>query len=258
MQESTNNSNNKAKRALILGFPIDLISLEDAVIFVKDAISNAKSLQIITINPEMIMQGLKNKDLNRVLKAADLIIPDGIGVVKVLKQIGVKNIKRLPGIELSQSIIELAVKNNYKIAFLGASQDVIEAMSSNLKQKYNNINIVYTHNGYFNDNDEKQIVCSLKEAQPDILFVALGVPRQETWIERNRKELNKTVMVGVGGSFDVWANKVKRAPLFFRNLGLEWFYRLITQPSRFNRMFPTIPLFFIKVMLDRKNTRKEY
>lgn len=256
--ENVENIEKNFARASVLGYPVDVVSLNEALEYAKYSISKSKGIQVITINPEMIMQALKNPALGRVLKNSDLIIPDGVGIVKILKHLGFRKVKQLPGIEFSMALIEKSIQENYKLAFLGASTDTIEAMTENLRNKYSNINIVYANDGYFSEDQEERIVQDLNAASPDVIFVALGVPRQEIWIEKYKVKFPAAVMAGVGGSFDVWADKVKRAPFIFRKLGLEWFYRLITQPSRFSRMFPALPLFFIKVMLDRKNTRKEY
>ena len=123
---------------------------------------------------------------------------------------------------------------------------------------YPDINIVYIQDGYFSEDDECEIIKEIKIKKPKVLFVALGVPKQEIWIAKYKRELSSVLMVGVGGSFDIWAKKIKRAPVIFRQFGLEWLYRLISQPCRFRRMFPTLPLFFIKVAIDHKNTRKEF
>lgn len=248
----------KFSRASILGYPVDLVTLEEAIEFTNENIKKQIGIQVATINPEMIMQGNKNPALETILKKADLVIPDGVGIIISLKKLGICNVKQLPGIEFSQALIENGVKNNFRLGFIGSSKEVVDGVVKNLTAKYPEINIVFANDGFFNQEESKIIVQKIKEAKPDVLFVALGVPKQELWIEENKQELLSTTMVGVGGSFDVWADKIKRAPLGFRKLGLEWFYRLITQPSRFNRMFPTLPLFFIKVFLDKKNTRKEY
>jgi len=245
-------------RACILGYPVDLVNMEDAVNFADNCLQNSAGGHVVTLNPEMIMQGLKNKQLNTALLNADLIVPDGIGIIKALKKLGINHIKQLPGIEFSENLIKICSEKGYSIAFLGASKDVIETMQRNMKEKYPSVNIIYARDGYFTESDEADIIQQLADLKPKVLFVALGVPKQELWILKYRDAFKSTLMVGVGGSFDVWANKVKRAPFIFRKLGLEWFYRLLCQPSRFSRMFPTLPLFFIKVALDNKNTRKEY
>lgn len=247
-----------SKRALILGYPVDLVNMEDAVNMVEDHIGQKTGMHVVTVNPEMIMAGNRNLELGEAIKEADLIIPDGIGVVKVLRNMGIKHIKRLPGIELSEKLVEISSQKGYKVALIGAAPDVISTAEANLKKKYPGLNVVFTHDGFFNSEEEVKMVEDLELASPDIVFVALGVPKQELWISRYKNILDSAIMVGVGGSFDVWADRVKRAPAQFRKLGLEWFYRLITQPSRFNRMFPTLPLFFLKVAMDKKETRKEY
>lgn len=249
--------NQTRDRALILGYPVDLIGMEGALRFAEECISSVHGGHVITINPEMIMFALKNPEFSEILKNADLIIPDGIGVIISLKKIGITDVKQLPGIEFSHSLIQKCIENNYRIGFLGASKDVLDAMIQNFKTKYPSINIAFARDGYFKAEDESAILENIKNSRVQVLFVALGVPKQEIWINKYKDILNSTIMVGVGGSFDVWANKVKRAPYIFRKLGLEWFFRLISQPSRFSRMFPTLPLFFIKVFLDRENTRKE-
>ena len=202
----------------------------------------------------MIMYANHSPEFSVILKKADLIIPDGIGIIIALRKLGITNIKQLPGIEFSQTLIAKCAEKKYSIGFIGALQDTLGSAIDKIKTKYPNINIVYSHDGYFNEEDENSIIEELKLKNPQVLFVALGVPKQEFWIKKYRETLNSTLMVGVGGSFDVWANKVKRAPVIFRKFGLEWLYRLITQPSRFKRMFPTLPMFFVKVLMDFKNT----
>lgn len=245
------------RRALILGYPVDLINMQNALEFVEESINENKSVQVVTLNPEMIMYGNKNPDFGQILKQADLIVPDGIGIIAVLRKLGIDDVNQLPGIEFSQALIERCVQKGYRLGFLGASKEVVEIAVNNLKIKFPSLNVAFVHDGYFKEDDEFEIIRKLEDSNPQILFVALGVPRQEIWINKYKKMLNSAIMIGVGGSFDVWANKVKRAPVIFRKFGLEWFFRLISQPSRFGRMFPTLPLFFIKVWFDDRNTRKE-
>lgn len=246
----------KRKRAIILGYPVDLVNMSEALSIAKTNIDNKSGCHIITINPEMIMGSIQNPSFGEILKGADLIIPDGIGIKIVLKKLKL-DIEQVPGIEFSEKLIEICSKNEYSVAFLGSSRDVVEAASQNMQKKYPGLNVVFVQDGFFDENEEAKIIESLESIKPNVVFAALGVPKQEVWISQYKNRLNSSIMVGVGGSFDVWANKIQRAPLGFRKLGLEWFYRLITQPSRFNRMFPTLPLFFLKVMFDNKNTRKE-
>lgn len=247
----------KIKRACVQDYPVDLLSMEEATNIIQKNIEKSKSTHVVTINPEMIKQAAENPSLDKVLKEAEIVIPDGIGVVIALKLLGI-NIKRLPGIELATNLLNLAQMEKYKVAFLGADKETIEKANQEILKKYPQLNIVYKRNGYFNKDEEKLIVADIEKVSPDLLFVGLGVPAQEMFISKYKKNLNRTIMIGIGGSFDVWANKIKRAPTAFRKFGLEWFYRLITQPSRFKRMFPTLPLFLLGVIFKRGKNRKEY
>ena len=241
-------TDNKQKRAYVLGYPVDLVTKEEALDFAENHMKEDKGLHVVTINPEIILAAEKNPELDAIVKKAELIIPDSTGMELALRRLGF-DIKKLAGIEFSEALIERCAKNNYKVAFLGATQEVIELLQKELKTKYPEINIVYARNGYFSDNDMPEITDKLKEINPHLLLAALGAPRQEYIISKYREVLPHTVMIGVGGSFDVWAKKVKRAPVFFRIFGLEWLYRLIKQPSRFSRMFPALPLFIIRTVI---------
>lgn len=242
------------KRACLFGLPIDITTMDEA----RDILLSAeKSMQVITINPEMITSAYKNEELSDLIKNVDLVIPDGIGVVIALKMIGIKT-SRIPGIELAYSILTEAEKRNLSVALVGADEDTIQTAKKELLKNMPNLNFVYIRNGYFNKDEEKNILYELEKAEPDILLAGLGFPKQEIFLKDFKNISKKTIMIGVGGSFDVWAKKLKRAPKIFQKLNLEWFYRLLCQPSRFKRIFPTIPLFLLKIQTDRKLHRKEY
>ena len=125
------------------------------------------------------------------------------------------------------------------------------SVSPNNREKYQNLNIIYKQDGYFSVEDEQRIVNNLKSSNPKLVLVALGVPKQEEFISKYKDEFNNTIFIGVGGSFDVWSGKVKRAPLLFQRLGLEWLWRLLNMPSRFKRIFPTIPLFLLEAIMEK-------
>lgn len=248
----------KNKRACVLGYPVDLVTKEEALDFAENRIKSETGLHVVTINPEIILAAEKNPELEAIIKKSELIIPDSTGMELALKRQGFKSIKKLAGIEFSETLIKRCAENNYKVAFFGATQEVIERLQEEFRIKYPEINIVFARNGYFSENDMPEITDKLKELSPNLLLVALGAPRQEYIINRYREILPHTVMIGVGGSFDVWARKVNRAPVIFRMFGLEWLYRLIKQPSRFSRMFPALPLFILRAAILGQNSRKEY
>jgi N-acetylglucosaminyldiphosphoundecaprenol N-acetyl-beta-D-mannosaminyltransferase len=242
------------KKAKLLGFDVDTFgqegALQSAVAYATNLIATKTGGQIITINPEMIQFGLKNPPYAEILKNADLSIPDGVGVKIGLKIKGI-NAQRIAGIEFSHKLVGECAKNNFSIALIGAKPTVLEKAAQNLKTEFKHLNIVYMQDGYFKSTED--VYWGLGEKNPQLVLVALGSPKQETFIHEYRKHHPETVMIGVGGSFDVWSGEVERAPEIYQKLGLEWLYRTVKQPERLKRIFPNLPVFFFRVLLDKKN-----
>ena len=229
----------------LLGFNIDNYSFEEAVVRAKNMIDGHKVSQVVTINPEMFQCAEKDADFANIIKEAEMVIPDGVGVKIALKLTG-KKADRIPGIDFAKRLLTEASKSDIPTAIIGAKEEVIEKAVDNLQREIKGLNIVYYHNGYF-DSDE-EIYRELKAKSPKLILVALGSPKQDVFIYNAKKVLNPALMIGIGGSLDVWSGNVKRAPKIFQIFGLEWLYRTITQPSRFKRIFPALPLFLIKVI----------
>lgn len=227
----------------ILGYGVDTFSFDEAV----DYIINNHG-QVITINPEMIETANKNDELKNVINNAEMVVPDGIGVQLGLQILG-HNVKRIAGIDLGKALIKRAYYLKKSVALIGAKQEVVENAVVNLKAEIPDLKIVYYHDGYFDDDED--IINSLREVEPDLILVALGSPKQEFFISKMKHILPNSVMIGLGGSFDVWAGAVKRAPIIYRELGLEWLYRTLSEPKRLKRIFPTLPLFVLKVFKER-------
>lgn len=206
---------------------------------------------IFTPNPEIVMMAQKDLEYKDILAEGDLVIPDGIGIILAsrIKKLGIE--KRLPGIELMESILKYCNNAKKSIYLLGSSGENVKTAAENIQEKYPNIIIEGYHDGYFDDAEELKIVDKINEVKPDILFVALGAPKQEKWMYKYRKILNVNVAMGVGGAIDVWSGAVKRAPKIFRKIGLEWFYRIVTNPKRIKRAF-LLPKFLLKVLLSRR------
>lgn len=237
------------KKEPVLGFDVDLFSFDDALQYVHSHLKENKGMQIVTINPEMITLGKKDNDFARILNGADLIIPDGVGVKIALKIKGV-NQENIPGIEFSKKLISLCELDGYSVGFLGAKEEVVQKAAQNLRAEFSNLNITYIRNGYFSSEEESIILQEIKAISPRVLFVALGAPKQEFLISKLKKEMPETIFIGVGGSFDVWSGMVKRAPLVWQKMGLEWLYRTIKEPARFKRIFPALPLFLVRVIME--------
>ena len=221
--------------------PVDTFTFDEALEFAKNG-------QVITINPEMIFYASKHPEFAQIINEAELVIPDGIGVQIGLKILG-HNVRRIAGIEFGRKILEKYAAENKTCALVGAKPEVIEKAAANLQKEIDNINIVYKHDGYFKDDSE--ILNNLTEVQPNVVLTALGSPKQEEFNYKAKKLLPDTLFIGVGGSFDVWAGAVKRAPEIYQKMGLEWLYRTVKEPKRFKRIFPTLPLFVLKVIKER-------
>lgn len=238
------------KTANILGYRVDLLSSNDAINYIYEQ-SQTKSVQTVTINPEMIALADNNEEFAQSLRNADLIIPDGVGIKIALKIKGIKQ-EQIPGIEFSKKIMALCAEKGENVALIGAKEEILQKACSNLKSEIPNLNISYARNGYFKEADEREIVENLKKSNAKLVLAALGIPKQEIFIRKYMNEFPNTIFIGVGGSFDVWSGEVKRAPLIFRKAGCEWLWRLIKTPSRFKRMFPTLPLFLFRVIMEKK------
>lgn len=238
------------KTANILGYRVDLLSSNDAINYIYEQ-SQTKSVQTVTINPEMIALADNNEEFAQSLRNADLIIPDGVGIKIALKIKGIKQ-EQIPGIEFSKKIMALCAEKGENVALIGAKEEILQKACSNLKSEIPNLNISYARNGYFKEADEREIVENLKKSNAKLVLAALGIPKQEIFIRKYMNEFPNTIFIGVGGSFDVWSGEVKRAPQIFRKAGCEWLWRLIKTPSRFKRMFPTLPLFLFRVIMEKK------
>lgn len=234
----------------VLDVPFDTLTLEQAKDKVMSFLNEKGQHIICTPNPEIVMEAQKDTELMNILKAADLVVPDGIGVVWASKYSEKQLTERVAGYDLVQKIFDEIKDTEHTIYFLGGAPGVSLAAAKKMQQKYPNLKIVGGHNGYFDEKEEKHIINDIKKLSPSILLVGLGAPKQEKWIYDNIRLTDVKVAIGVGGSFDVMSGKSKRAPKLFCQLGLEWFYRLLCQPSRIGRMM-NLPKFAITVLKNR-------
>lgn len=239
----------------ILGVRVDSVTLSEAADNVENYIGTEGSRMIVTANPEIIMLALQDVEFSAILAEAEMVTADGIGLVIGAKIVGQPLPDRVTGIDLSQEIFRRAVSKGWRVFLLGAAPGTAEQAAENLGKQYTGLQIVGVHHGYFKPEDEEEIIQQVQAARPDILLVALGMGRQEKWIWKNRHRLQVPVNIGVGGSLDVYAGKVKRAPRWMQNFGLEWLYRLILQPSRIGRML-VLPKFLLQVIMDQLTAKR--
>ena len=240
-------------REYILNYGVDLLTKNEGLDFIAKKIIENKGVQVVTINPEMIEMGEKNEELGSILKSADLVIPDGFGIKLALKLRGI-NQEQIPGIEFARELINICAENDYSVGFLGAKEEVLTTAIANIKAQTPNLKVAFQKNGYYSN--EESIIDEILTVKPKVLLVALGVPKQEFLIDKIKSKNNDIILIGVGGSFDVWAGYVERAPKSWQNLGLEWLYRTIKQPERIKRIFPTLPMFLFKVIIENMQIKR--
>ncbi|MCD7778047.1 MAG: WecB/TagA/CpsF family glycosyltransferase [Clostridiales bacterium] len=243
----------------IMGVPFNNLSMTEAVGITLINLKERKKTVIYTPNPEMVMAAQKDREFMQVLNSADLLIPDGIGVVKASKFYHNPIKERVAGCDLIEEVFARVKTTVNTVYFLGGAEGVAEKAKQKMQRKYRGLTISGTHHGYFKDGspEEKEVIDEINRLNPEILLVGLGFPRQEKWIAKHRDKLNSIIIMGVGGSFDVLSGNTKRAPEFYRNHGLEWFYRLITQPTRFKRML-VLPVFLVRAIGERFGAKIEF
>ena len=227
----------------LLGLNVGSFTFEEAIEYAKTI-----SGQVVTINPEMINNAVQNPEFAEIINNAELVIPDGIGVQIGLKILGY-NVRRIAGIEFSRRMVEECAKSEQSVALVGAKPEIVQKAKENLEHDIQGLYVTYAHDGYFKDDDE--ILNELKIRQPRLVLCALGSPKQEEFTLKAKELLPDALFVGVGGSFDVWSGVVERAPEIYQKLGLEWLYRTVKEPKRFKRIFPTLPLFVLKVLREK-------
>jgi N-acetylglucosaminyldiphosphoundecaprenol N-acetyl-beta-D-mannosaminyltransferase len=198
-------------------------------------LKSRQGAHVVTINAEMTMQARQNRDLANIIQKADLVVPDGSGVVLYLRSQG-ESINRCPGIELAERVVQIAAEDQKQIFLIGGTPNIVNIVANGWRKKWSNIAIAGMHHGYFDAAIEQQVCEQLQNSQPDLILVGLGVPRQELWIQKYRYLCPNAVWIGVGGSLDVWAGKKNRAPKWMSRNHLEWLYRLYQEPWRWKRM----------------------
>ncbi|RRD95343.1 glycosyltransferase [Clostridiales bacterium COT073_COT-073] len=231
----------------ILGVTIDVLTMDKAVATVKSWLSQEQKRMIFTVNPEIIMLAKEDPAFAQVLNSADMVTADGIGVVIASKKIGRPLPERVAGYDLQ---LRLFAETEAGYYFLGAAEGVAAEAARKIMAKYPKAKVVGCHNGYFNRFED--LIEEINACNPDVLLVGLGAKKQEELIARYQDQLNAKIFIGVGGSFDGFSGKVKRAPDIFIRLHLEWFYRLLKQPSRWKRMLK-LPLFLVAVRKSKKS-----
>ena len=234
----------------ILGVMVDKVNVDTASDKIMEYIDlKDRAASVFTPNSEIIMMAYRDEEFRNILNSSELLTADGIGVVYASKIVRNPIAERAAGYDIACAVLEKLAAKNGSVYLFGSKPGVAESAGDNIIKKYPGIKIAGYSDGYFNEEKEKTIISNIHRCNPDLVFVCLGAPKQEKWISAHREELPNAVYMGIGGSLDVFAGNVKRAPEFFTKHGIEWLYRLCKQPSRFVRMLD-LPRFGFKVLLN--------
>ncbi len=236
-------------RVDVLGVEFDNVTMEQAVERAAAMIGEGGVHYAVTPNAEFVQRAQKDEKFRAALNGADLVLPDGIGVVYAAKILGRPLQGRVPGCDFAAALCDWMAKNGKKLFLLGAKPGVAELAAKNLEKTHPGLTVCGTHDGYFKD--DIPVVEAIRASGADVVLVCLGAPKQEYWMIQNGEATGARFLIGLGGSLDVFAGTVKRAPKGWQKLGLEWLYRLIKQPSRIGRM-AKLPLFLVSAMKARK------
>lgn len=236
----------------ILGIKIDNVDMDEAAGILSGFLHGNTYSKVFTPNSEILLEAVRDREFEGILNSGQLVVPDGIGVVVASKFYGTPLKERVAGMDLMMRLMNIADSQGRSIYLLGGREGVAEEAAIKLTEEYGGLKIAGTRNGYFDSDEEESIINQINSSNADILLAALGAPKQERFICKHSDRLKVKIAMGVGGSLDVLAGKVKRAPVFYQKAGLEWLYRLIKEPRRIVRVMG-IPKFIALAFFDAKS-----
>lgn len=246
----------KMDKVNILGVNVDTVTISQAADKIMEFFNEDRIHTVFTPNSEIIMAAYRDPEFCEMLNNSDLLTADGIGVVYASRILKKPINERAAGYDIARKVLEKLNYTNHKLFLFGGKPGVADEAAANLKKEYPELNIVGTRNGYFSADDEVDIVNEINASGADIVFVCLGAPKQEKWINAHKDELKVRVAMGIGGSLDVFAGRVERAPDFWCKIGMEWFYRLVKEPWRIGRMMD-LPKFAATVITKGKKYKQD-
>ncbi len=231
---------------------VDRVDMTGALALVEQFIRSGEPHHIVTADASMVVTASQDPEFARIVADSDLVTPDGAGILWASKTLGIPVRAKVSGVDLAARCCALSVEKNWRIYFLGAGPGVAEEASARMRARYPGAQIVGFRDGFFKPDDEAAIVAQIKEANPDILLVALGIPKQEKFIARHKAALGAPVCIGVGGTFDVFSGQVRRAPVWMQNLGLEWLHRVASNPKKISKV-ALLPRFALMTLRAPRN-----
>ena len=234
----------------VLGVGFDNLTMTEAVEAGMALLAKPGTHYVVTPNPEIVEVCRENPEAREAVNGADLVLPDGIGIVKGAAMLGTPLKEKTPGVEFASHLMDRLAGEGKSLYLLGAKPGVAELAAERLQAAHPGLRIAGTHDGYFQE--DAPVAAAIRAAGADVVFVCLGAPKQELWMARNGSATGARLLCGLGGSLDVFAGVVQRAPKFWSDHGLEWFYRLCKEPRRIGRMMK-LPLFLLHVRQEKKS-----
>ena len=232
----------------VLGCPITKLNLDDFVTKTEELIISRKPHYVAVVNVAKLVKMRSDKELEKSVLAADLIGADGVPLVWVSRLFGTPLPGRVNGTDLMYGLLKKADEKSYRIFFFGAKEEVLKRVLEVVRHKYPGVQIAGSRHGYFSVAEESAIAHQIRKARADILFIAFGTPKKELWVKRYLHAMDVPVIHGVGGSFDVLAGIIPRAPIWMQRTGLEWLFRLVQEPRRMWRRYLTTNSMFIALL----------
>lgn len=239
------------RRLEFLGSPMDSTTMNETVAYIANRIEKKEFLQHVVVNVAKLVNMQKDSQLAESVKACDLINIDGMGVVIGARFMGYDIPERVAGVDLFHNLLDMSAEKGFPVFLLGAEEEIVSKTVEKVNEQHKGINVVGYHHGYFWD-DEKAVVEKIKASGARLLFVAITSPKKENFINKWQDQLGVDFVMGVGGTFDVVAGKVKRAPVWMQNYGLEWFYRVMQEPGRMWKRYAETNSKFAWLLLKAK------
>ena len=236
------------KKEQYLGVNVSVMTYSEILDDLRMRIKDGKQSTVIAVNPEKVITANQNPLVKELINDSTYQIPDGIGMILASKIKGGELSERVTGIDMMEQLLRFAAEEDLGVFFYGAKEEIVSEAKRKIEDRFPSLNVAGYENGYVKDNEA--LVKKINDSGAQLLFVALGSPKQELWIKEHMSSLNVKVFQGVGGSFDVFSGKTKRAPAFFRKFGIEWLYRLLKEPKRLKRQM-NLPIFLLKVLRSR-------
>ncbi len=244
-----------ARTIQLLGLPVHDVDMTEALEQIDGFVRSGRCHHVVTADASMLVTAQEDAELAGILRAASLVTPDSVGVLWGAKKRGTPLRERVSGVEIVERLCALSSTKGYRLFFFGAAPGVAALAAEQMSAKYPGCEVVGTHDGFFTLEQVPDIVEEIKAARPDILCVAFGIPKQEKWIRAHSEKIGVPVSIGVGGTFDVLSGTVKRAPVLFQRLHLEWLWRVLKNPKKLNKVM-LLPRFVRHILSSPPSARK--